>query len=229
MSSLRILILLFLLLLTGCATGITVQIDSITGEATPSGMRYVLKSGAEDVREDDLYFVEFSRYFQTVLAEQGYQRVADIKEADLIIFFSYGVADGRTTQHIYSTPVYDWVGSETITHVETKEEPGGTTRTTRQVYIPSRQRLVGRDIQITNVTTYTSYASLVAKRQDDLKSPPLWRTFVQGASETNDLRSLMPVLAAAAAPYLGNNTGRAIKLKLREDDPRAEQLRQSLP
>lgn len=229
MTSLRLLIIFLLLLLTGCAAGITVQIDSITGEATPSGMRYVLKSGAEDVREDDLYFVEFSRYFHAVLAEQGYQQVADTREADLIIFFSYGVADGRTTQHIYSTPVYDWVGGETITHVETKDEPSGTTRTTREIYIPSRQRLVGRDVHITNVTTYTSYASLVAKRQDDLKGPPLWRTFVQGASEINDLRSLMPVLAAAAAPYLGSNTGRAIKVKMREDDPRAEQLRQTLP
>ncbi len=214
------------LLLSGCASRITLQVDSITDTEVSPGGTYILKSGMRNIREDDLYFREFSGYFHQALAAKGFQQTTDPAQAEMIILFSYDISRGRTTRHIYTTPVYDVVGGYSINYEETKSDSSGTTTTSGKNYLPLRHRQIGRNVHISKQTTYTGYAALEARRPGgNHKIPPLWKTSVQGASDSNDLRGLMPILATAAAPYLAADTGKSIKIHLTENDQRVRDMR----
>jgi len=52
-----------------------------------------------------------------------------------------------------------------------------------------------------------------------------WRTVTVSSGSSGDLRLILPVLFAGAAPYLATNTGRAILLTLRDNDPRITEMR----
>ncbi len=217
------------LLVVGCSSGIPVKVDSIVGSENPPGKTYSWFSGMQNVPQDDLYFREFSNYFRSVLKQRGY---VESKEgnAALAIYFSYGVSPGKTVQYTTTTPMYDWFGGDTIVYVETKDQGGGeVSRTTSTVTTPVYRRMVGVDVDTRSYTLFTSYAVLEAKRYQAGSKPEemktLWKTTVSITGRSNDLRALMPVLATAAGPYLGVDTGAAKIVKIQKDDPKLVELR----
>ena len=223
-----IFVLLSALLLAGCSSSIPVKVDSIVGSERLPGKSYRWFSGMKKVAPNDLYFREFSRYFRTALKQKGYRESGN-EDADLAIYFSYGVSPGKTVRYTTSTPLYDWFGGDTIIYVETRNQgDGATSRTARTITTPAYRRMVGVDVNTRSYTLFTSFAILEAKRYRP-DSPPekmetLWKTTVSVTSKSNDLRALMPVLAAAALPYLGVDTGAAKIVKIGKDDPVLKRL-----
>jgi hypothetical protein len=226
MKSFRLLLLLLPIYLTACTHGMTVHVDSISDQTISTGKSYLLKSGMPDVKEDDLYFKEFSSYFHKALANKGFKQVNNKADASIVIYFIYGISDGITHKHVYTTPVYDWLGPDIITYEETKTDPSGKTTTVSKLRIPETRRVVGREVHVTRYTTFTGYATLVATQKDNKKRKPhLWKTSVQAIAPINDLRRIMPVMAAAAIPYIASNTGQAIVIKIREEDKRVQEMK----
>ncbi len=222
--------LMIALLLLGCAPrALQVQVDAISNPAiTEPGKRYLLKSGIANIHENDLYFQEISRVIHRSLQQSGFSPAGTPEDADLVILLNYGIGDGKTMRYTYSTPIYDFVGGDTYTVQETtKDSTGKETTTTSRIYVPLSTRVVGRDIREASYTTYTSHLLLEARDpKADKTAPALWRATAEVTGPDNDLRGLIPVLAAALQPYLGGNTGRVITLKLQPDDPQVQQLMQ---
>lgn len=220
--------LMIALLLLGCAPrALQVQVDAISNPAVSDpGKRYLLKSGIANINENDLYFQEISRIVHRSLQQRGFSPVDKSDNAEIVILLNYGVGGGKTERYTYSTPVYDFVGGDTYTIQETtKDSTGKETTTTSRIYVPLTTRVVGRDIREGSYTTYTAYLLLEARDpKADKDAPALWRATAEVTGPGNDLRGLMPVLAAALQPYLGENTGRVITLKLQPDDPQVQQL-----
>ncbi len=217
------------LLAAGCSSSIPVKVDSIVGSESMPDKTYSWFSGMPKVPQDDLYFREFSNYFRSVLKQQGYVESKE-DNAPVAIYFSYGVSPGKTVQYTTSTPLYDWYGGDTIVYVQTRDEGGGeVSRTTSTVTTPLYRRMVGVDVDTRSYTVFTSYAVLEAKRYQPGSKPQemktLWKTTVSTTSKSNDLRALMPVLAAAAAPYIGIDTGAAKIIKIQKDDPKLVELK----
>ncbi len=222
-------VLFISLLAAGCSSSIPVKVDSIVGSESPPDKTYSWFSGMQNVSQDDLYFREFSRYFRSVLKQQGYVESKD-GNAAVAIYFSYGVSPGKTVQYTTSTPLYDWFGGDTVVYVQTKDEGGGeVSRTTSTVTTPLYRRMVGVDVDTRSYTVFTSYAILEAKRYHPGSKPEemktLWKTTVSTTGRSNDLRALMPVLATAAAPYIGVDTGAAKIIKVQKDDPKLVELK----
>ncbi len=217
--------------LTACGTqSVKVSIDSIVGTQDVPSKRYVWLSGMREVSPDDLHFQEFSRYFQAILQDRGYRKTT-ARDAAIAIYFSYGVSPGRTTQYTTTTPIYDWVGGDTIVYTETtKGEKGETTSTTRTITTPIRQRLIGLSVGTGQYTVFTRFARLTAKRYRPGESPKdmptLWETRITSIGPSNDLRALMPVMAAAAAPFIASDTGEMKVVKMKKDDPRVTAFKQ---
>ena len=217
--------------LTACGSqSVKVSVDSIVGEKNIPSKRYVWLSGTPGISQSDLYFREFSRYFQAILSEYGYQKSTN-KGASIAIYFSYGVSPGRTTQYTTTTPIYDWVGGDTIVYTETtKDEKGETTSTTRAITTPIRQRLVGMSVGSGLYTVFTRFVSLTAKQYRRDQKPKdmttLWQTRITSTGPSSDLRALMPVMAAAAAPYIAADTGETKIVKMKKDDPRVMAFKQ---
>jgi len=229
----RVALLLFtvLLLLSGCATTTEVNVNSIVDPAlVQTGKRYLLTNGNNEKAQDDLFFREFSRYFNAVLQQQGYEKVNNLADADMEIFFKYGISDGRTGVYSYASPIYDFVGGESITITE---NAGGTGQKVTTIHIPARLQRVGTDVETRSYTLYNRTASLEARTVTKVeegetqrqKNPLVWSIYIYSVGESNDLRRVMPYLAAAAAPYIGLNTGQQITLKLKNDNPEVQKLK----
>lgn len=213
--------------LSGCANTQSVNVNSIVDpELTPPGKRYMLSSGSEGQNQDDLFFREFSRYFDTILQDAGYTKVSNRDEADLDIVFKYGISDGRTGVYSYTSPIYDFVGGESITITEKSSETAGQKVTT--IRIPSRLERIGTSIETRSYTLYNRTAALEARMVNGAKgdkSPILWSIYIYSVGESNDLRKIMPYLAAAAAPYVGKNSGQQITVELKPDNPEVMRLK----
>ncbi len=213
--------------LFGCASRLIVQVSAIADtEITTASSRYVLLNGNAEGQENDLFFREFSAYFIPLLAQKGYQRVASRELADIEIFFRYTVSDGRSGIHTFAHPIYETFGGNTITFTETQTDSSGVTTTTRgTLYVPLRTQYLGTAIESRSYTLYTSSAALEAYKIDhhgtEKEQPTiLWKTLMNSTSASNDLRSVIPIMAAAAAPYLTGNSGASKTVRLQHDDPR---------
>jgi hypothetical protein len=211
-----IVVVAMALMLGACATSTNLMVDSISHDGSPTGT-YVVESGMPGVPATDLYFQEFISHFRQGLAIKGYRPVEGGKTPDLTISFSYGLGDASTERHTYRTPIYDFVGGQTF-NVEdvVVNADGSTSRVVRRMHMPVTVQRVGSELHVSTHTTYSAFATLEARKDGSA----VWRTSVRMRTDIPDLRPLMRVMAVAAEPYLGTNTGRAIEVKLRQDDPR---------
>ena len=221
------LCLVMLVSLFGCTTRLTVQVNAIADtEIRTKASRYVLLNGNAEGQENDLFFREFSAYFIPLLTKKGYQRVATREAADIEIFFRYAVSEGRSGVHTFAHPIYETFGGNTITFTETKTDGSGTTTTTQgTVHVPLQTLYVGTAVESHSYTLYTSSAALeayVINDDDTKKDQPtiLWKTLMSSTSDSNDLRSVIPIMATAAAPYITGNSGSSKTIRLELDDPK---------
>lgn len=232
------LILISLILsLAGCASGLAVQISAIADpKVTTASTRYIWLNGNAKGQENELFFREFSAYFIPLLTQKGYRRVASRELADIEIFFRYNVSDGRSGIHTFAHPMYETLGGNTISYTETKTDAAGVTTSTRgTLHIPLHTQYIGTRVESHSYTLYTSSAALEAytvSRPNSENTQPvaLWKTLMSSTSISNDLRSIIPVMAAAAAPYITSNSGSAKTVRLKPDDPQVMAIkRQATP
>jgi len=240
-----VLLIIPLTLLTGCAHKVVVNVNAITDASNPvSGKRYYFTNTLKDAQNSDLYFQEFRRYFDYVLQKQGYEKSDTQAKADLEILFSYGVSDGNTGVYTYSWPVYETFGGETVTITEKTTNSGGSVTTTkRTVHIPAYTRQVGNSYETRSYTLYNRYANLAAfpimkskgvdgqeasGKATNAKSP-IWNVNLHSVGESNDLRAVMPYLAAASSTFIAKNSGRQQSITLDKENALLIQLKQLLP
>lgn len=220
------LFLLFALLLPGCATTYVVKVDSISESTTPvSGIKYVLASGMSDVKESDLYFREFAAQFHRILNAKGYVEATGRADASIAITLSYGTSSGHNELYSYLRPLYHVSGGENITYKEIKTDSAGLkTETISTVYVPLRTQVIGYSTELNSQTVYTHFAILEAEAlvNGEATGKQAWKTTVRLIDPSNDLRRLLPYMAAAAAPYLASNTGAMQSVELKPDDPRVQ-------
>lgn len=225
----RLLLIPLLLIFYGCASTVTVTLNSIADPGLAGqGKYYVITSGIDETGEEDLFFREFSRYFEVALNDAGYIKIDDIDKADMQIAFKYGISDGQTGVYSFTSPLYDFVGGETITITEKTSDPNGQKVTT--INIPARFQRVGTSVETRGYTLYNRTASLEArtinKQSKDEKGAVIWSMYIYSVGESNDLRLIMPFMAAAAAPYLGKNSGQQLSRDLKHDDPAVARIKQ---
>lgn len=225
----RILIVTIIATISGCASQVTVNVNSIVDPSIKdAGKNYVLTSGLPDREKDDLYFREFRRYFDHILQKKGYTKVTERTLADIEILFKFGISDGRTGLYTYSMPIYDHVGGETITITEPANDGSGKTKVTT-IHIPGRFERVGTSIETQSYTMFNRSAHLEArlinKAGDTKRGSLLWQTNIHSIGESNDLRAIMPYLAAAAEPYLGVNSGEQRVITLKRQAPNVLELK----
>jgi hypothetical protein len=233
MSWHRLTMILVALFLVGCGPKIAVRIDSIVAQGTVlQEKNYILHSGMKGTSVDDLYFREYGKYFLEVLKRNGYRQVNQPEDADLAIYFSYGITGGMEIHYTYTRPVYAIVGGETVDIRETETDAAGRkVKTTKTVTIPSTSRVVGVETRRESYTVFTAHAVLQAEEihgtegQTGNSMEALWKTTITTTSKLDDLRRIMPIMAAASVPYLGKNTGEIVTVELRDGDAQVLEMK----
>ncbi len=225
MKTLSLIFLAALLaVLGGCAGTYQIRVDSIAESAAPHGNKYVLVSGMTDVNESDLYFKEFASHFRPILVAKGFTEVATREAADFEIALSYGTSSGRAEYYTYTRPIYHVTGGDQIRYREVRTDASGQkTETTGTFYVPVRTEVIGYTSELNSQTVYTSYvileATVSAAENGATVRKPLWKTTLRLTDPSNDLRQLIPHMAAAGAPYIATNTGASIKIELPKTAP----------
>ena len=220
-----------LLLLPACTHHIVVNVNAITDmNISQQGNRYYMVNANDSGAASELYFQEFRTYFDYLLVKSGYVKVDDLKDADIEIRFHYGVSDGKTAIQHYSWPIYETFGGERVTITERITDSSGNTQTiNRTVYIPPYVRQVGNAYEAQSYTYFNRYLNLAAfptaAEKGQTTQTPLWNVNVYSVGESDDLRAIMPFLAAASAPYLGKNSGQQQSVTLGNEDPLVKELR----
>jgi len=214
------------LLLSGCATTYVVKVDSIAVSSTPvAGIKYVLESGMSDVKDNDLYFREFAAQFRRILNAKGYVEAATHADAAIGIKLSYGTSNGHNEFYSYLRPLYHVSGGENIIYKEIKTDSSGQkTESTSTVYMPLRTQMIGYTNEMSSQTLFTHFAMLEADAlaAGETSGKQLWKTTIRLVDPSNDLRYLLPYMAAGAAPYIAGNTGAMQSVELKPNDPRVQ-------
>ena len=216
--------------LSACASHVIVNVNAISDpHVTDFGERYYLTNVNEDVATNDLYFLEFRRYFDHILKKQGLVSSKSRDDADIEIQFQYGISDGRTAVQTYSWPIYETFGGYSVTITEKVTDSEGQTRTVQRTsYVPAYTQRVGSTYETRSYTIYNRYANLAAlpiRTTGDKQATPIWSINIHSVGETSDLRAIMPYLAAASAPFLGRNSGQQQVFEISHDDPMVVELR----
>lgn len=192
---------LFLLLITlvfvgtfaGCTRQVRydVQIDSITEDSVNYKKTYNLLPGNKDATTDDLYFKEYELYVHRALSSAGFAKSEGAAmPGEISIFLSYGISDPKNNIATSSHSNYGVTGKST--HIRTY------TSFTRWMILDA-------------------YDAMPFSNERKLKQA--WKTTVTSTGSSGDLRSVLPALAAASIQYIGKNTGKQIKFRMKESDP----------
>ena len=211
------------LLTGGCASTYTFKVDAINNPEVEELYSYKIVSTNPEVSEEDLEFKEAAEYIKTALSAKGMYEAPDVEHADMIIDLSYGVGEPQVEFKTYSQPVYATTGGGYSTVVTPVVDSKGNVRyVTSTVYHPPRVELVGMEEKVLPITVYEKYIRLTSRdnTQTGENEAPVqaWSIYVKNKDESDDLRKYLPLMAAAAIEYVGENTETQQEIKVKEGD-----------
>ncbi len=203
-------------------SSLRVQVDAINDPAAIPALRtYTLVSGSPDIDASTLQFRSHAALVRGALERKGYIEVPANEDPALRIALSYGIGQPVSRTVTYSTPIYAELGGGRVqTVTKNTDASGKTSTTTRTIVVPSRYERVGNDITTSTYTYYPKYLILSARIADQLdgSTPEVWSASASLQSLSSDTRDDIPRLLTALEPYLGENTGRVVTVKLVERD-----------
>ena len=199
------------LLTGGCASTYTFKVDAVNNPEVEELYSYKIVSTNPEVSEEDLEFKEAAEYIKTALSAKGMYEAPDVEHADMIIDLSYGVGEPQIEFKTYSQPVYGaWIHRGKL----------------------FRLKLVGMAERVVPITVYQKHIRLTSRdnTQSDESEAPVqaWSIYVKNKDESDDLRKYLPLMAAAAIEYVGENTETQQKIKVKEDDEKVSFVKAGL-
>jgi len=224
------------IMLISCAR-FAVKVDAYGNDSYLNSKKYILAKGASTLDENDIQYIEFSDYVKKTLYAKGYIETANYDEADLVVFFRYGISDPETFQETYSVPVW---GQTTISSINTTSYAQGSAYGIgNTVYGSATGNSTSRVNYNYGVTgyrqetqTYTQYFRYLMLDVYDLNiyrstgNPKMvWKTVLTSNGSSGDLRLVIPHMIAVGSPYFGKNSGTKQTLNIFENDKRVKQLK----
>lgn len=193
------------LLLSACNV-VTVRVSALNDGRPRDERTYTIRPFSEDVGETDLRYQEFARVVQVVLDDAGLERVESDDDADLIVLLAYGVTGERDEIESYTTAHTVGTGGRYGYHSD-----GGF-----------HGAVVVYNTDYFTRTLYRIELRLDALDADSVRGEgevrPAWQLFAWAETTSDDLRTIVPYLAAASAPHVGGQTPNAVRVKIAPDD-----------
>lgn len=230
---------LAVLLLSACAVTPTrtfkvdalADTDRIPSAPPGESIAYYLEPAYELGEGESLRFREAAGFVETALAGAGYYRTRDRARARVLLIMDAAISDPVTESRVFSEPIYvrRWGYSRTI-RVPIRDESGkitGFRHTT--IYEPPRTEFVGWTDRTRRTTVYQKTLNLSAfALHEGERGEDLWTVRVSSVDESSDLRGHLPMLVAAAMPYIGEQTPGEVRVRMRDDDERVKLVRSGI-
>jgi len=210
-------LLLFVVLLSGCATGPARQhfvsdVDAISSPEAVGKKLFVIVPGNQAVSDKDLQFTEFKALVEKAMVSRGFIRAHSLESSEFVVLLSYGVGAPETRQYTYDVPVWTETG----------------------FYYPYRRRFypgfagyssIGVTGYSQRTESYVSYRRNLLIDAHETQAylrrefKQLWKVNAESQGRSNDLRLAFPYMLSAAIPYLGSNTGHMLTIDIDEENP----------
>lgn len=230
----KFIVFVSLLVCAGCSltnsSQFNVNVDSISSGKLLSDSKCVILPADPNDIIDQLQYIEYSRYIKRALEKKGYQIAGDMNEAEMVVFFEYGISEPKERVYSYSTPVWGQTGVSSSYTTGTIQTFGnkmalysGTTTHTPTYGIKGYQSHTKTQINYTRFLILTAY-DLEEYRKTN-SEVQLWRTIIISTGSSGDLRKVFPVMIAASTEYIGVNTGKQIDIVLNENDNRVKEIK----
>jgi Domain of unknown function (DUF4136) len=191
----------------GCANYYNVKVNGYTGPGTTgeirSGGTFFVMENKEG--KNPLLEAEIRAKITRLLEERGYPVTTRFDKADYYLFFSYGMGEPRSVTVV--TPDYGWgwgVGFG---------GPGWYSMSGPFVtYAPSVGSTIYDRWLLINVVEGPAYRANKA-------ALPVWVGEAKSVGASSDLRVVLNYLLVADFKEFGKNTGKAITVQMKENDP----------
>ena len=220
--------------LGGCASAsYEIKVNAQAGIETTTARSFRLAEQTVDASNRALY-QETAKVVRNALASKGLTEAAGATEPDLVIAFSYRAGPAVTRRTIENRALYVTIPGRIRTEtMQVGTNPNGTPIIqTITIQDPPTQVLDGYQEIPVDVTTSTKQLRMTALKNTPTSRPDqpvvAWRLESVFNGEEQDLRRLLPVLAAASMVYLGKNSGGIAVLRMKETDPDVRTLKRGL-
>ncbi|RME69914.1 MAG: hypothetical protein D6781_07520, partial [Verrucomicrobia bacterium] len=208
----RLIAILAILLLGGCATTYRFKVDAVKNqEIRDEKLSYRIVSANPEMDEQDLRFREAANYVKTALSAKGMYEAPPGTDPEMIVELDFGMEEPKTKFETISEPVYALVGggARTVT-VPVTDSKGKTRYVTYVVYDPPQRELIGFQDRIITVQVYEKYLRITSREAPDPNSdrPPreLWSVYVMNEDEKDDLRAYVPLMVSAAMDSINEDS-----------------------
>lgn len=220
---------------------VQVQVDAYAAKnQTFEGMSYRLYSGFPDSVEESRSQVEtfiheeLTTYVENALAEAGFQEAAQESEADLAIFFTYGVSEPKTFEWQAVIPIYrqSGVSSKTTTGESRtyQNHYRSTTQFSSQTYYTPRYEVTGSRSISKSETYYIRHLNVsgyyMADVQTDSAPPLQWTTTATSTGSSEELRKIFPYIAYSTIVYLGKSSKESRRMEFEVGDRKIQRFSQ---
>ena len=238
-TSLSVLAALAAVALSGGCTGASyaVKIDAITerdaSTRTVAPQSYKITSKNPAMGDESLRYREATEFVKTALSSKGLYEAPSAETADLIVELDYGIDAPRTKIERVSVPRYGQVGGGVrYEQVPVTDARGNVSQRTVAVYQSPRSELIGFDEMPQRVTIYEKYLRITARESKPAAEgqPPaeIWRVQSSTEDESKDLRKYLPIMASAAADYIGKGTTNSKVVKIKDPSQVVDFIRKGL-
>jgi hypothetical protein len=216
MKARMVAIIVFALLIGGCAFRVKSNVSSIVDphidvKAQPYN-KYIMVPLMPGINPaTNLPYKQYAEILEKTLATNGFIKAATLEEAGIVIEVAYGVGDPKQYNYAMALPFYGQTtgpsGSNTTGTFTAYANYGNFVTST---YAPAYGE-AGAAFVPASDTTYTRFLHLEAidlgKYRTENKVVIVWKTTVFSTGPSGDLRSIFPYMAKAASRYIAKDSG----------------------
>ncbi|MBN2324872.1 MAG: hypothetical protein JXQ30_14170 [Spirochaetes bacterium] len=182
--------------------------------------------------EEESGYHIYSDYAEEVLAQESFEIVDNIEEAEVAVFLLYGIGEPIESTKTITKPIFGITGTSSSTTTGIIHSYGDThTLIGKTTYVPTFGVIGSRTVtetEIKNICYVYLVAYDVKKAIQEEELVQLWSTEFMSIGESGFLRRLFPMIMAAGALFIGTDTGyeeeKCIITKINEYDPRIHQI-----
>ena len=217
------LVPLMLVFTSGCSSTYSFKVDAISNPESTGHRSFKIASSDLNLSAADLGCKELSDYIKTALSGRGLYEAPDVESADMIIDISCGKGQPEVDFKSYAAPVIAEIPGVYRRVTVPVTVPGGKRMmVSSMIYVPGRRDIIDMEERMDPITTYEKFLRLTASdsEQEDATegSVQVWSIYVNNKDESDDLRKQLPLMAAAAIPYVGGNADSQREIKVKASD-----------
>lgn len=218
--------------LSACGTLYTLDVYAVNDPEHDLDKTYVILSANPELKIDSPAFISYASQVEKALAAKGYERKSgdDLSSVALGIYLSANISDPSKKYHMVQSGIYEASSYSEDSPGSTRNSGGNTPGQNPQAPVtpPQAQPEILAGIEETGfaTTVYTKHLNLIAfdlqKYLQDIATvgreeavpAEVWSVDVETTGQPSDLLEVVPVMVAAAEPYMTERTDDVVRVKL---------------